>query len=70
MSVVHMNAVSMGDRRGGQIPGTGVTGGCLPFCRCWDLNQGPMEEEPLLLTLELLIQLIACVYNLRKEKSK
>lgn len=25
----------------------------MPFCRCWDLNQSPLEEEPLLLTLEL-----------------
>lgn len=48
-----MHAVPVEARRGGQMTGTGVTGGCMPFCRCWDLNQSPLEEEPLLLTLEL-----------------
>ena len=31
-----------------QIPGTGVTDrGELP-CRCWELNLGPLEEQPVL----------------------
>lgn len=53
MSVDRMQAVPVEARRGGQSAGTGVTRGCLPFCRCWDLNQSPLEKEPLLLTLEL-----------------
>jgi hypothetical protein len=27
-----------------------VTGGCEPPCGCWDLNSGPLEEQPVLLT--------------------
>jgi hypothetical protein len=29
-----------------------VTDGCEPPCGCWDLNSGPLEEQPVLLTAE------------------
>jgi hypothetical protein len=32
--------------------GTGITDGSEPPCRCWELNLGPLEEQPLLLTIE------------------
>ena len=31
-------------------PGTGVTVCELP-CECWELNQDPLEEQPVLLTI-------------------
>jgi hypothetical protein len=27
-----------------------VIDGCEPLCGCWDLNSGPQEEQPVLLT--------------------
>ena len=29
-----------------------IIGGCEPPCGCWDLNSGPLEELPMLLTVE------------------
>jgi hypothetical protein len=26
--------------------------GCEPLCGCWELNSGPLEEQPVLLTAE------------------
>ena len=34
---------------------TGVTDSCEPPCGCWNLNPGPLEEQPMLL-LELSLQ--------------
>jgi hypothetical protein len=31
-------------------PGTGVTEGCELPCGYWELNSGPLEEQPVLLT--------------------
>lgn len=28
-------------------PETGVTDGCEPLCRCWELNPDPLSELPL-----------------------
>jgi hypothetical protein len=32
--------------------GTGVVNGCEPVCGCWELNPGPLQEQPVLLTAE------------------
>ena len=47
MSVCHMYAVP---KEGIRSPETGVTDGCEPLCRYWELNQ---EKKPVLLTTEL-----------------
>ena len=36
---------------------TGVTDNCKPLCMCWELNLGPLEELPVLLTAEPYLQL-------------
>jgi hypothetical protein len=41
---------------GSETPGTGVTGGCEPPWGCWELNTGPLEEQPVLLTTEPSLQ--------------
>ena len=33
-----------------------ITDGCEPPCGCWELNSGPLEEQPLLLTAEQSLQ--------------
>jgi hypothetical protein len=33
-----------------------ISDGCEPPCRCWDLNSGPQEEQIVLLTAELSLQ--------------
>jgi hypothetical protein len=30
-----------------------ITDGCEAPCGCWELNSGPLEEQPMLLTSEL-----------------
>lgn len=37
--------------------GTGVTGSCEPLCACWELNSGPLQKQPVLLTIEPSLQL-------------
>jgi hypothetical protein len=32
--------------------GSTVITGCEPPCGCWELNSGPLEDEPVLLTTE------------------
>ena len=39
--------------KGSTSPGTAVTDKCELPCGCWELNPGPLEEQPLLLTSEL-----------------
>lgn len=39
-------------RRGPRAPGTGVTESCKPPCRCWESNQGPVEEQSGFITAE------------------
>jgi hypothetical protein len=36
---------------GVRYPGTGVTDGCEPPCRCWELNPESLEGQPLSLPL-------------------
>ena len=33
-------------------PGTGITDCCELPCGCWELNWGPLEKQPVLLTAE------------------
>ena len=35
-----------------EFPGTGVTDGCDPTCGCWELNLGPLKEQPVLLSAD------------------
>lgn len=35
--------------------GPGVTGDCEPLYECWELNQGPSQEQKVLLTAELFL---------------
>ena len=37
-------------------PGPGVRDSCRLLCGCWELNPGPMEEQPVLLTTEPSLQ--------------
>jgi hypothetical protein len=44
--------------------GTGVTDGCELSCEFWESNLGPLEEQPVLLTLEPSLQhLVAHPFN-------
>jgi hypothetical protein len=40
-----------------------TTDGCEPPCGCWELNSGPLEEQPVLLTTEPSLQPQHCVFN-------
>ena len=33
-----------------------IIDGCEPPCGCWELNSGPLEEQPVLLTTEPSLQ--------------
>ncbi|KAM7329170.1 hypothetical protein ACRRTK_010783 [Alexandromys fortis] len=33
-----------------------IIDGCEPPCGCWELNSGPLEEQPVLLTSEPSLQ--------------
>ena len=33
-----------------------IPDGCEPPCGCWELNSGPLEEQPVLLTAEPSLQ--------------
>ena len=33
-----------------ESPGTQVKDSCEPLCGCWEVNPGPLEEHPVLLT--------------------
>jgi hypothetical protein len=41
-----MCLVPTGAKRGAGSPGTGAEDGFKPVCRCWELNQGPLQEQP------------------------
>jgi hypothetical protein len=34
-----------------RFPVIGVTGSCKLPCGCWELNPGPLQEQPVLLTI-------------------
>ena len=44
--------------------GTRVTDGCDPPNSCWELNLGPMEKKPVLLTTEPFHQPIVLFSNI------
>ena len=54
VSVDHVCAVT--EKRVLGSPGTVITDGCQPPCGCWDLNSGPLEDQPVLLTTEPSLQ--------------
>ena len=58
MSVSHIRACPVPSEasEGHQIPGTGVIDGCETPCGCWELNLGPLQEQPVLLTAEPSLQ--------------
>jgi hypothetical protein len=37
-----------------------ITDGCEPPCGCWELNSGPLEEQPVFLTSEPSLQPHIC----------
>jgi hypothetical protein len=45
---------------GCQIPRTEVTDSCELPCECWELNLGPLQEQPL--TLKSCVYVCMCVY--------
>ena len=51
MGVLHASCVSMMPSEGVESSETGVTGGCELPCKCWELNLGPLLEQPVLLTI-------------------
>jgi hypothetical protein len=56
MSVHHVHEMSKETRsRQASSPlGTGITGNSEPPCGCWESNLGPLEEQVVILTVELL----------------
>ena len=52
MSVHHVCAMPMRPEEGDRFPRTGVTDSVSPPCRCWGLDPGPLEEQPVLLTAD------------------
>jgi hypothetical protein len=54
MCIRWVPSASGGLEEGIRSPGTGVRGGCELPCGCWELNSGPLEEYPVLLTLSHL----------------
>ena len=50
--VYHMRAWCSQRPKGGTgTPGSGVKDSCELPCRCWELNLGSQEEQPVLLTI-------------------
>jgi hypothetical protein len=45
-------------------PGTEVTDSCEPPCGYWELNLGPLEEQPVFLTTESSLQPLGCLFVL------
>ena len=39
-----------------------ITDGCEPPCVCWELNSGPLEEQPVLLSSEPSLQPLESVF--------
>jgi hypothetical protein len=42
-----------------------IRDGCEPLCGCWELNSGPLEQQPALLTTEPSLHLM--ILNLRRD---
>ena len=43
-------------KEGIRFSGTGITDRCEPAGGCWELNLGPLEKQPVLLTAEPSLQ--------------
>ena len=50
------NAMPQEVRKGVEYSGTGVMDGYKPTCSCWELNSGPLEEQPVPLPTEPALQ--------------
>ena len=48
-------------------PETWIRDSCELPCGCWEGNQGPLEEQPVLLTCEPFLQPPRCCFNSSKE---
>jgi len=46
------------------FPEAGVTDGYELPCGCWELNLGPLEEQPVLLTAEPSLQISHPIFSL------
>jgi hypothetical protein len=58
ISINHVHAWCLQwPEQGVRSPGAGITDHCEPPCRCWELNPGPLQEQPVLLTTEPSFQL-------------
>ena len=53
----HMHAWCPGRPESYKSSRTGVPDSCELPCGCWELNLGPLEKQPVLLTTEPLLQL-------------
>lgn len=53
---VYMCSVPTEARRGHHIPGTGIINGYEQPSVYWEWNPGPVQEQQMLLTSELLLQ--------------
>jgi hypothetical protein len=42
--------------------------GCAPQCGCWELNSGPLEEQPVLLTAEPSLQHMRELLNVYEQE--
>lgn len=59
--VCYIHATPVGAKEDISLLGTGVPGGCEPPCRCWEVNPGPLEEHPVLLTSKPSLQPLALI---------
>ena len=48
---------------GARSPGTGAMDSCERPCGCWESNLGPLEEQPVLLTVEPSPQPVNVVFT-------
>lgn len=50
---LRMCLVPSGSEEDIESPGTKITVTCALQCGCWELNPGPLEEQPVLITTKL-----------------
>jgi hypothetical protein len=56
LCIRHMPTAHRGQKKSVRFPGTGVPDSHNPPCGCWEMNPGPLEEQPVFLTAELSFQ--------------
>jgi hypothetical protein len=49
------HTMTLETRRGHETSGTGLSDLCEPPCGFWELNLGPLEKQPTLLTAEMCL---------------